>query len=78
MYCFTQQNLFYYRGFEFEVEINYDYHDCGKLNDEPQYADVDLGHFYNPRNGKPISKRLQNAIVAEYGLGLIEDIIQKH
>jgi hypothetical protein len=70
-----------YRGCTFEIEVYYDYSEGGSNSygsDEPEWAEVEVTSIYNTRRVRPISDRLSNALLSEYGHLLAENIIHAH
>jgi hypothetical protein len=60
----------YVKGYEFEIDVYADVTSGGSSSygsDEPEWFSVDFKDIYNPRRKKPVSDRLYNEIVEEFG-----------
>lgn len=67
-----------YRGFTFEVSVEYDIELDRGTQFSPPEVNIDFGDVFNIKTRKPISKRLKNALLVEFQDHFEETVQENH
>jgi len=67
-----------YRGFTFEVSVEYNIAIDRGTQFNPPEVDIDFGDIFNTERRKPISNRLKNALMAEFQEYFEETVQEEH
>jgi len=67
-----------YRGFTFEVSVEYNIAIDRGTQFSPPEVDIDFGDIFNTESRKPISNRLKNALMVEFQEYFEETVQENH
>ncbi len=67
-----------YRGFTFEVSVEYNIAIDHGTQFNPPEVDIDFGDIFNTESRKPISNRLKNALMIEFQEYFEETVQEEH
>ena len=66
------------RGREFDLTIPYNIQITRASKYGPSEVDIDFDHMVSPARGKPISKRLYLALIAQYKIEIDEKMMEEN
>ncbi len=78
--CYDNEHTFEleYRGFTFEVSVEYDIELDRGTQFSPPEVNIDFCDIFNLKKRKPISNRLKNALIVEFQDHFEETVQENH